>query len=169
MKTNNSTISKLVVFFTLCFLMMTSITFSQKNNQKATINKGIKVLPKVTNTNCDCNAIDFKVRIIKGSSTATNTTYKLQLIDFENAKKCDIKFITLNWKGHSTVPFKLMKNKHTEEASDGSVALYEFEFESKINTSKLVDESSIITSCLITIGGKNCLIENKPSVYFSHM
>lgn len=166
MKTNAKTS---ILFLFLSCMLMTQNSFSQKNNQTATVNKGIKVLPNVNTANCDCNSVNFKVRIFKVSSTATLTTYKLQLIDFQNTKKCDIKFVTLNWKGHSSVPFKLMKNKHTEEASDGSVALYEFEFDSKINSSKLVDESSITTSFLISIGGKNCLIENKPSIYFSHM
>lgn len=80
----NTKKSNLILLFTLCFLIVTQLTNAQKNNQKVIVNKGSKVLPKSITTVCDCDKIDFKVRIIKLAVTKEKTTYKLQLIDFEN-------------------------------------------------------------------------------------
>jgi len=163
-----TSIKKLNLIIALCFVMSTQISFSQKNNQTVVIEKGTKVLPVTNNVNCNCNAIDFKVRIFKLSTTTKKTTYRLQLIDFENKNKCNVKFVTLNWKGHPPIPFSLMKNQTSEFSSDG-IGLYEFDFESTLNSSNLADESPITISFLINVGGKTCKIENRQATYFSHM
>jgi hypothetical protein len=166
MKTNTKTS---ILFLILSCMLMTQISFSQKKNQTATVNKGIKVLPKVSTAACDCSSIDFKVRITKISSTPTKKTYKLQLIDFENKNKCELKFFNLNWKGQQIVLFSSMRNQNLETASDNSVSLYEFEFDTKVNAVEPEDESQITTSILVKIGEKTCFIRDKQSTYYRQM
>jgi hypothetical protein len=169
MKTNNFINTKLRMLFTLCFLIFTSMTFSQKNNQKIYINKGIKIVPKESTINCDNNSIDFKVKIIKLSSTNKIRTYKLQLIDFVNKNNCPIKFFNLNWKGQQMVPFSSMRNQNFEKADDDSVGLYEFEFDTKTTAIEPEDGTPISTSILIKIGEKSCFIRDKQATYYNRM
>lgn len=158
-----------ILFLFINFILTTQITYSQKNNQTATLNKGLKVLPKVSTATCDCSSIDFKVRITKLSTTKTKKTYKLQLIDFENKNKCELKFFNLNWKGQQIVLFSSMRNQNFEKASDNSVSLYEFEFDTKVNAIEPEDESQITTSILVKIGDKTCFIKDKQSTYYRKM
>lgn len=169
MKTNNTIISKLFLLFSISFLLITQLSYSQKSNQKGIINKGNNVVPKIESANCDCDKIDFKVRIIKLSSTAKIRTYKLQLIDFVNKNNCAIKFFNLNWKGQQMVLFSSMRNQNFEKASDGSLALYEFEFDTKVNAIEPEDESQITTSILVKIGEKTCFLRDKKSTYYRQM
>jgi hypothetical protein len=169
MKSNNAKKPKLQLLFLAFFLIITQLSFSQKKNQTTIINKENKVLTKINNPNCDCDKIDFKVRIIKLSATNGKRTYKLQLIDFENKNKCEIKFFNLNWKGQQMVLFSSMRNQNLEVASDGSFSLYEFEFDTKVNAIEPEDESPISTSILVKIGDKTCFIRDKQSTYLSQM
>lgn len=167
MKTNSIKTSKLKITLFLIALLVTQLSFSQKNTQTATINKGIKVLPK--NNICDCNSVDFKVRIIKLNETKTKRTYKLQLIDFENKNKCSIKFFSLNWIGHRLIPMTSMRNQNFEKADDDSVYLYEFEFDTNSTAIEPKDESEIKTTLQIKIGDKTCNLKDKQSTYYSRM
>ncbi|UPQ79465.1 hypothetical protein M0M57_01185 [Flavobacterium azooxidireducens] len=169
MKTIYQQQSALKMVLCMLFLMATQITFSQKNNQKATINKGAAVAPKVTTTNCDCDKIDFKIRIIKLSEVKNVRTYRLQLIDFGNKNKCDIKFISLNFIGHQLVPMTSMRNQNVETASDNSYSLYEFDFDTKSNTIEPDDEAQIKATIQMKIGSKTCFIKNKQTTYYSRM
>ncbi len=167
MKTNSIKISNLKSILLLLILLVTQLSFSQKNTQTATINKGIKVIP--IKSNCDCDKIDFKVRIIKLDTKKLKRTYKLQLIDFENKNKCTIKFISINWKGHQLVSMTSMRNQNFEKAADGSVYLYEYEFDTNSKALEPQDESEIKTTILVKIGDKTCSLNDKNSIYYSHM
>lgn len=169
MKTITNTISKNQFLLSLLFLILTQVAFAQKNNNTAIIKKGITVVPKMNNTVCDCNAIDFKVRIIKLSKPNAKRTYKLQIIDFVNENNCPIKFFNLNWKGQQMIPMTSMRNSSIEKASDNSVSLYEFEFDTKTTAVEPEDESAISTSFQIKIGDKMCTIKDKTSTYYSQM
>lgn len=169
MKSNNTKNPRPLLFFIVCFLTMAQLSFSQKNNQSITINKETKVTPKKINITCDCDKIDFKVRVIKLSNTKGKRTYKLQLIDFKNENKCEIKFFNLNWKGQQIVLFSSMRNQNLEKASDDSVSLYEFEFDTKVNAVEPEDESQITTSILVKIGDKTCFIRDRQSTYYRQM
>lgn len=168
MKTNNSKTSNLKSILFLLILLVTQFSFSQKNTKTATINKGIKVLPN-TNSPCDCDAIDFKIRIIKLSSIKPERTYKLQLIDFKNKDKCPIKFFSLNWIGHQLVPMTSMRSQNFEKADDGSVYLYEFEFDTKTNAIEPEDETETKATILVKIGDKTCFIKDKTAIYYKKM
>lgn len=168
MTINTTSNLKLSVLFLMFFLFLSQVNYSQKNNQNVLINKDSKVLPKIANANCDCDKIDFSARVIKLSSTPLKTVYKLQLIDFRNPNKCDVKFLNFNWKDHISVPFSTMKNQKTEHLPDGSLSLYEFNFETKTYKEEPEDASQIITSFGLLIGKKNCLFENQYSLYYSH-
>lgn len=169
MKTNSTSNFKIVILFSLCFLLFTQTNYSQKNNEKVIITKANIAVPKVANAHCDCDKIDFKVRIIKLSATGKTRSYKLQLIDFENKNNCEIKFFNINWKGQQMIPFSSMRNQNFEKATDGSVSLYEFEFDTKTNAIEPEDESQISTSILIKIGEKSCFLKDKQSTYYRQM
>lgn len=169
MKTKYQKIATLKMFFCMLFLVTTQISFSQKNNQKVIINKGTAVTPKVSNAICDCDKIDFKIRIIKLSETNKVRTYRLQLIDFENKNKCDIKFYSLNFIGHQLVPMSSMRNQNSETASDNSYSLYEFDFDTKSNAVEPEDEAQIKATIHIKIGNKTCFIRDKQTTYYSRM
>lgn len=168
MKINNKKANH-ILLFTVCFLIVTQVSFAQKNNQKVIVNKSVKVLPKTSNSSCDCDKIDFKVRIIKLSATKEKTTYKLQLIDFKNKNKCEIKFFNLNWKGKEMILFGSMRNQTFERSSDDMSSLYEFEFDSKVNSIEPEDGAEIKTSILIKVGEKSCFLRDKQSTYYRQM
>ena len=169
MKTIYQQQSALKMVLCMLFLMATQITFSQKNNQKATINKGAAVAPKVTTTNCDCDKIDFKIRIIKLGQIKNVRTYRLQLIDFENKNKCDIKFTSFNFIGNQLVPMSSMRNQNVETASDNSYSLYEFDFDTKSTAKEPADEAEIKATLQLKIGSKTCFIKDKQTTYYSRM
>ncbi|GEC77282.1 hypothetical protein [Flavobacterium aquatile] len=168
MKANSIKISNLKSTLFLLILLVTQLSFSQKNTQTATINKGIKVLPN-TNSTCDCNSIDFKIRIIKLNSIKPKRTYKLQLIDFENKKNCPIKFFSLNWIGHRLVPMTSMRKQNFEKADDGSVYLYEFEFDTNSTAIEPEDETETKATILVKIGDKTCFLKDKTAIYYKKM
>jgi hypothetical protein len=169
MKTYSTSNFKIATLFLLSFLLFSQVNYAQKNNQKVIIKKGNNVVPKIASTNCDCDKIDFKVRIIKLGATGKTRTYKLQFIDFVNKNNCAIKFFNLNWKGQQMVLFSSMRNATFEKASDGSTRLYEFEFNTKTNAIEPEDGSPISTSILIKIGEKSCFIRDKQATYYSRM
>lgn len=168
MKRNSIKISNLKNILFLLILLVTQLSFSQKSTQTATINKGIKVLPN-SNSTCDCNSIDFKIRIIKLNSVKPKRTYKLQLIDFENKNKCPIKFFSLNWIGHRLIPMTSMRNHNFEKADDGSVYLYEFEFDTNSTAIEPRDETETKATILVKIGDKTCFIKDKTTIYYKKM
>ena len=169
MKTFTYSISKNQFLLSLLFLTVTQVAFTQKKNNTAIIKKEITVVPKKNEAVCDCNAIDFKVRIIKLSEPKAKRTYKLQIIDFVNINNCPIKFFNLNWKGQQMIPMTSMRNQTFEKATDGSVALYEFDFDTKTTAIEPEDGSPISTSILIKIGDKSCFIRDKIATYYSQM
>ena len=159
--------TKYILF--VCVLILSQVSFSQKNTQSATIKKGVTVLPKANLSKCDCDKIDFKIRIIKLGATKTKRTYKLQLIDFENKNNCDIKFFSFEFIGHQLVPMTSMRNQSFEKADDGSVALYEFEFDTKSNAVEPEDGAQIKATILVKIGTKTCFIKDKQTTYYKQM
>lgn len=150
-------------------LAMLQVGYSQKNTQSIKINTERKTLTKVMNPNCDCKNIEFKVRIFKLTISGSKTVYRLQLIDFENKNKCTIQFSNFSWKNYANVPFSQMRKVNEEQLPDGSLSLYEFDFESKVKSPTLEDESLITTSFVINVNGKKCLIENTRTKYFNQM
>lgn len=168
MKTKFNKIPNLILPFFFFFMFLSQGVFSQKDNHSVIINNGIQVMPKITN-NCDCNTIEFKIRVIKLSQTLQKTIYRLQIIDFENKNKCKVNFLKFEWKNQISSQFSKMKKINEEHAPDGEFSLYEYNFESKTNKDEPADGSPISTLLQISIGGNNCLFENKQSTYFRRM
>jgi hypothetical protein len=169
MKTNYIRIPNQFLITAIMLLAMLQVGYSQKNTQTIKINTERKILTKVMNPNCDCKNIEFKVRIFKLNISGSKTVYRLQLIDFENKNKCTIQFSNFNWKNYANVPFSQMRKVNEEQLPDGSLSLYEFDFESKVKSPTLEDESLITTSFVINVNGKKCLIENTRTKYFNQM
>lgn len=153
----------------LCFLIMTQLTFSQKNNSAIHPKNTLKSAVKVNKAICNCDKVDFQARIIKLKTINDRGTYKLQLIDFVNKSNCEIKWLNLYWKDHPNINFSTMTNKHFEKSEDGSVALYEFEFETRIANPELEDGAPDMAGFYVEIGGKKCHIKNKRSTYYRQM
>jgi len=150
----------------LCFLIVAQLTFSQKNNSVVSPKNTLKSAVKVNKAICNCDKVDFQARIFKLKTINDRGNYKLQLIDFVNRSNCEIKWLSLYWKDHPNITFSSMKNKKFEKSEDGSVALYEFEFETRMVNPELEDGAEDMVSLYVELGGKKCLIKNKRSTYY---